>query len=306
MNPLLPRKYILEDFYFHNREVFTVSYFEKEIKNIPQPGQFNMIYEFGQGESAISVSGIKSVKGGFLIEHTIRSVGNVTSSLSEKKRGNEIFIRGPYGKPWPMNRIASDIFFVSGGIGLAPLKPLIEKSLTEPVSSHSIHVFCGFRSNSDLIFKDSLIEWFNRGVDLKISFDQLLREDLVKSTIFENSKTMDSGNGSQSNSIKKAEIKNEYIPIHAGFVTQFIQSSRPKTNAPLTFICGPEVMMNAVIQEFELKKLSTENIHLSMERHMKCAIKQCGRCQYREYFVCHDGPVFSYNQVESHLKCREL
>jgi len=237
-----------------------------------QPGQFNMLYVFGVGELPISISGDPEERERLV--YTVRSVGQATHALVSRRPGETIGVRGPFGAGWPLGAArGKDVLVVAGGIGLAPLRPLIYHVLRYRDDYVRLLVLYGARSPGDLLYRKQLAEW-SRAPDTQV---------LV---------TVDYGGLSWRG--------------HVGVVTTLLRHVRLHVGRTVAYICGPEVMMRYVIRLLEARGLAPTDIYLSMERNMKCGAGFCGHCQLGPYFVCKDGPVFSYQQMRPWLDRYEV
>ena len=236
------------------------------------PGQFNMLYVFGVGEVPISISGDPSKPESLV--HTVRSVGTVTQAICKLKRGGVLGVRGPFGSHWPVEEAAgNDVVMVAGGIGLAPLRPVLYYLLSNREKYGRIVLAYGARMPQDLLYKPDLEKW--RG-----QFD--LEVDVSVDT---------APPGWRGN---------------VGVVTTLIPGARFDPFHTAAMVCGPEVMMRFTVRELEGRGVGPENIFISMERNMKCAVGSCGHCQFGPNFVCKDGPVFRYDQIEAFFAKREI
>jgi NAD(P)H-flavin reductase len=235
-------------------------------------GQFNMVYVMGVGEVPISISG-NPLDPAPLV-HTVRGVGPVSQAICEVSRGATIGVRGPYGVGWPMVETAGkDILLIAGGIGLAPLRPAMQQILAQRERYGRVTLLVGARTPQDLLYIDELQRWRAR-----FDIDELV--------------TVDSAAGGWAG--------------HVGVVTRLIGLAHFESAETVAMLCGPEVMMRFCVTELLQRGLRSEDIHLSMERNMKCAVGLCGHCQFGPTFVCKDGPVFQYARLEPFLKIREV
>jgi NAD(P)H-flavin reductase len=236
------------------------------------PGQFNMLYAFGAGESAISISGDPGLPGRMI--HTIRNVGTVTSSLANLRPGDQLGVRGPFGTTWPMEALdGRDLVFVAGGIGLAPLRPAIYHALRHRSSYGDIRILVGSRTPSDILYAREFTQWRQHpGVSCEISVDR---------------------GDSQWHG-------------HVGVVTKLIASTTLHPEKTAALICGPEVMMRYSAMELKKHGLPEQSIYLTMERNMKCAVAHCGHCQIGPHFICQDGPVYPLDRIAFWLAQREV
>ena len=236
------------------------------------PGQFNMVYVFGVGEVPLSISGDPAQTK--TLTHTIRGVGWVTRALQGIKKGDMIGVRGPFGTPWPMQEIAgNDVLIVAGGVGLAPVRPVIYQLLAEREKYGNISILYGARSPDDMLYGKELEKWRGR-------FD--LHVDV----------TVDSA--------KRGWMGN------VGVVTQLISKAMPDPDNTLAMICGPEIMMRFTVMELQRQGIEDTGIYLTMERNMKCAVGFCGHCQFGSKFICKDGPVFRYDRIRNIFGKREM
>lgn len=236
------------------------------------PGQFNMIYAFGIGEVAISVSGAPAATD--KIVHTIREVGTVTRALGLLRAGDVVGIRGPYGRAWPVEAAqGQDVLLIAGGLGLAPLRPLLLHILSHRADYGRVALVYGARSPEELLYRRQLSTWARRR-DLQV---------LV---------TVDRADVSWSGQV--------------GVVPALLRQASFDPLRVTAMACGPEVMLRFVMRELGRLGVRDDNVHVSLERNMKCAVGFCGHCQLGPAFVCKDGPVFRYDQVRSLLATREL
>ena len=237
-----------------------------------QPGQFSMLWVLGAGELPISISGDPG-KQTHLV-YTVRSVGKATHAIVSQQAGAGIGVRGPFGKGWPMDAACGkDVILVAGGIGLAPLRPVVYHVLANRKDYGRLVVLYGARSPRDLLYRKELAVWAKQP-DTQVLI------------------TVDYGGLSWRN--------------HVGVVTTLFKFARLRPSRSLAMLCGPEIMMRFAVRELEAQGLSRDDIYLSMERNMKCAVGFCGHCQYGPYFICKDGPVFCYERIRRLLEEYEL
>lgn len=235
-------------------------------------GQFNMLYAFGLGEAAISISG-NPLEPGPLV-HTVRAAGALTRALCGLKRGQTIGVRGPFGAGWPMDEAAGhDVVIVGGGIGLAPLRPAIYQILAHRERYGRVNILIGARTPADLLYAGEVAEWRAQfDLDVHVTVDA----------------AQDGWRG---------EI---------GVVTRLIPRAVFEATESIAMVCGPEVMMRYCAAGLRDRGIPPERIYLSMERNMKCAVGVCGHCQFGPTFVCKDGPVFPLSRIERLLRIREV
>jgi len=232
-------------------------------------GQFNMLYVLGVGEAAISVS---SDPEGDRICHTIRAVGNVTRHLCRAQIGDTLGLRGPFGTPWPEPK-SDHIVLIAGGIGLAPLRPVMYGLLRHRRDNQRITLLYGARSPEELLFQSELAAWGGvSGIDVEITVDQASLGWTGR----------------------------------VGVVTSVIDGMVIHPTETMVLMCGPEVMMRFAVRALARKGVSTNQVFVSMERNMTCAVAVCGHCQFGPDFVCREGPVFRFDRIETRFSVSEL
>ncbi len=237
-----------------------------------QPGQFSMLWVFGVGELPISISGDPALHDRAV--YTVRSVGRATHALVNRRVGDSVGVRGPFGAGWPLEAARGrDVIVVAGGIGLAPLRPLVYEVLQNRKDYGRLVILYGARSPHDLLYRKELAAWA-RNHETQV---------LV---------TVDYGGLNWRG--------------HVGVVTTLFKYSRLQPGRSVAMVCGPEIMMRFVTRELETHGLSRGDIYVSMERNMKCAVGSCGHCQYGPHFICKNGPVFCYEQLRPLLEKYEL
>ncbi|MFE7607047.1 FAD/NAD(P)-binding protein [Streptomyces celluloflavus] len=237
---------------------------------LPQfaPGQFAMVYAFGVGEIPVSVCGILP-DGGLL--HTIRSVGAVSHALCEVRPGARVGLRGPFGTGWNLPRATGgDLLVVAGGIGLAPLRPVVHAVLAAPHRFGRLNVLAGARTPHDLLYRDELAGW--TGAYCGVAVDRPAPG----------------------------------WPGRVGVVTTLLDEADFAPLDTTAFICGPEVMIRATARELLHRGVPVNRIEVSLERNMRCATGHCGHCQLGPLLLCRDGPVVGYDRAASLLSVREL
>lgn len=235
------------------------------------PGQFNMVYLPGFGEAAISISsGVHELP---LLDHTVRAVGDVTRAMSRLRPGDELGLRGPFGRPWPLtDLLGKDILIVSGGIGLAPLRPAIAYLLRHRSQFGHLKLIYGAKSPGDLLFQREFPAWGDAGLEIET--------------------TVDRGTAGWKG--------------HIGVVTELMRPLQQVPGQTSVLMCGPEIMMRFVAREGIRLGVDPSDIYVSMERNMKCAMGMCGVCQLGPEFICKDGPVFSYRRIAPFMNLEDL
>lgn len=235
------------------------------------PGQFNMLWTWGAGEVPISVS--ECTSSGELV-HTIRDVGGVTSVLCAKAAGDTVGVRGPFGRGWDLEAAKGrDLVMIAGGIGLAPLRPVIYYVLSHRAQFGEVWLVMGARTPDELLFRAELDSWWHDGV-IKVRT------------------TVDRGGPGWEGNV--------------GIVTLELPRVNVDPQRTVAMVCGPEVMMRFVSLNLEERGVTPDRIQVSLERNMQCAIQHCGHCQLAGYFVCTDGPVVTWEAAMPLMEVREL
>jgi anaerobic sulfite reductase subunit B len=234
------------------------------------PGQFTVLYAFGVGEVPISFSGNPAQ--GRPLMHTIRAVGSVTDALCRTTRGAVIGVRGPYGTGWSLGDPADVLLVVAGGLGLAPLRPLILQALADAERRQRLRLLLGARSPDQLLFRDDLARWQARGADVRVTVDHA--------------------------------APGWAGPV--GVVTELLAGAVDTPDRTTALVCGPEVMMRLVATRLRQLGVPGERIQVSLERNMRCGVAQCGHCQLGGVLLCRDGPVVPWDRIGPSLEVREL
>jgi NAD(P)H-flavin reductase len=234
------------------------------------PGQFTMLYAFGIGDVPISFSGDPT---GPLV-HTVRAVGPVSSAICATQPGTELGVRGPFGNTWPVDdAVGGDVLLVAGGIGLAPLRPVVYEVLRRRDEFGEVAILYGSRTPRDLLYVSELEEWRSR-FDVQVEL------------------TVDTAEGDWRGRV--------------GVVPKLIAGAHVDPTRTTAFVCGPEIMMHFTVLDLVGGGIPRERIAVSMERNMRCGVGHCGHCQLGPTLICRDGPVYRYDEVEALMKVREL
>ena len=227
-----------------------------------RPGQFNMIYLPGIGEVPISVSGTPGEGPG--IRHTIRFVGRVTQVIGKLGPGAVVGLRGPYGRGWPMDEARGrDVLLVAGGLGLAPLRPVVKALLRDRAQYGRLSLLYGARQPADLLYVGEYSDWERQGMELSITVNH------ADAT----------WNG------------------RVGVVPVLFNRLKLEPERTLVMTCGPEILMRFTVIEALNRGVSEDDVYYSMERNMHCAVGLCGHCQLGPAFLCKNGPVFAHREL---------
>jgi len=229
-----------------------------------QPGQFVQVCCFGIGEAPISMASMDDSTAGF--DLCVRNVGNVTAALHTASEGSIVGIRGPYGRGFDTEDLkGNDILIVAGGIGMVPLRSLIQALLTDRQAYGAVSILYGFKTPAEMLFAEEVGRWSELGdVDVHLTVDR----------------------------------PHPDWDGHVGVVTTLFPELSIKPNQTKAIIVGPPIMYQFVITEARLKGIADEDMILSLERHMKCGVGKCGHCQINSKYVCLDGPVFTYSELK--------
>ncbi len=230
-----------------------------------KPGQCAMIGVLGIGESMISIASSPTKKG--YLEFSIMKLGKVTSAFHALEPGDAITIRGPYGNGFPLEEWkGKNIVTVGGGIGQAPLRPIIQYILDNRADFGTLDVIYGARSSNDLCFKHELFDLEKSpGLNVHLSIDA---------------------------------AEPEWTRF-VGFVPSNLLNVKPKPENTLAVTCGPGVMIKYVIKNFIELGFADDQIFTTLENRMKCGVGICGRCNVTNLYVCKDGPVFNYSVLKN-------
>lgn len=229
-----------------------------------QPGQFVQVSIFGFGEAPISITSSPAKRGSF--ELCVRRMGGLTGKLHTFDAGDEVGIRGPLGNGFPMEQMqGADCLIIAGGIGMAPLRSVVQSILAERDKYGRLLLLYGNRSPADILFKDELAKW---GKDKR-------NQVLV---------TIDS--------------PAEGWTGNVGVVTTLFEQIKLDSNRPtVAAVVGPPVMYRFVYAELAALHIPDSRILFSLERRMKCGVGKCGNCQIEGKYCCVDGPVFTGEQI---------
>ncbi len=268
---LIPAKGIVEEVIDEVPDVRTLIIRVEGEYKVPEPGQFNEIYVHGVGEAPISIS---DVYDDGRIAHTIRAAGSVTQRMIDVSPGEVLGIRGPYGKGWPIDRLqGKNILIVAGGIGLAPLRPVIREIEKNRAKYGKLTLLYGARNPRLLLYKY-----------------EFSRYESVPNTEF--LVTVDKPDAAWDGCV--------------GVVTILLHRTEISPENTVALVCGPEIMMRFTVKELNKLGFRDNQIFLSLERRMRCGVGLCGHCQMGPYFVCKHGPVFPYWLIKKYFWVDEI
>jgi NAD(P)H-flavin reductase len=238
-----------------------------------RPGQFTMLSRPGVGEVAISVSGDPAAGDGSLIQ-TIRDVGAVSRALCRARPGDVIGVRGPFGTSWGLEAAAGrDLVIVAGGVGLAPLRPVVLGALADRSAYRRVIVVAGARGPAEFLFREQLDAWAaTPGLEVGLTIDR--------------------------------PAAGWTGPV--GFVTEPLTRLDLEPARTTAFLCGPEPMLRFAADVLLGQGMAAADVRVSLERNMQCGIGLCGHCQLGPLLLCRDGPVVDYARARPLLAIREL
>ncbi len=229
------------------------------------PGQCAMLSIPGVGEAMFSIT--SSPTNTEFMEFSIKKCGCLTDWLHAMDLGQQITIRGPYGKPFPVETElkGKDLLFIAGGIGLAPLRSVINYVRDKRENYGSVQIVYGARSMDDLVdYKEIIDEWMqDDGIEVNLTIDR----------------EQEGWNG------------------HVGFIPSFVKELNPDLNKTV-LLCGPPIMIKFTLNELMALGFEKTQVYTTMELRMKCGVGKCGRCNIGDKYVCKDGPVFRFDELD--------
>jgi NAD(P)H-flavin reductase len=230
-----------------------------------EPGQFVMVSLLGIGEVPISICSSPTRRDSF--EICVRAVGKVTTCVHRVEAGDEVGIRGPYGKGFPVKVIeGNDLLIVAGGLGIAPLRSLIQYAIDKRRDFGKVHILLGCKEPKDMLFGHELEQWGKRA-------------DIYYECTVDHADPDWAG--------------------HVGVITTLVPGVDIDPMRTFAAVVGPPVMYKFMIKALLAKEIPERQIFLSLERHMKCGSGKCGRCQIEHLSCCKDGPVFTYEKIKN-------
>ena len=229
-----------------------------------KPGQFFMVSVWGAGEVPISTASL--CEDGRVVEFCVRRAGAVTGAIHCLREGGGLWLRGPYGNGFAFERKTNeDVLIVAGGIGIAPLRPIIHMSKKDGPAGRVMLLY-GSKTPQDVVFMDEVQGWKSKGIDVVLTVDR-------------------------ANSDWKG---------HVGLVTDLWHKVQADFSRAAAYICGPEIMIKSAMRDLSLFGMADEKIITTLEAHMKCGVGKCGHCYSGPKYICTDGPVFSYKEIKEY------
>lgn len=232
-----------------------------------KPGQFAFISAFGVGESPFCLTSCANSEG--ILEFALRKVGTVSSAIQEMETGARIGVRGPFGNNFPLERYkGKNILIIGGGIGMAPLRPLINTLLKSRKDYKEILIVNGARSPQDLVFVGEIDTWKENEARVEL--------------------TVDKGDSSWTGRV--------------ALIPQVVEELKPSSENAVAITCGPPIMIRFVLAALKKLGFKENQIFTTLESKMKCGLGKCARCNVGNIYVCQDGPVFSLDQISQFLE----
>lgn len=257
-----------------NTRTYTLQFVDEGLQAMYrfQPGQFNMVYVPGVGEAAISVSSDSEQTQ--TLGHTIRLVGSVTRAIDRLGAGGIVGLRGPFGHGWPLEQLRGrDVVILTGGIGLAPLRPVVYWLLRHRDECRRVVLLYGCRTPEDRLYADELESWSaGAGIDLLV--------------------TVDNATGEWTGPV--------------GVVTNLVRRIKVNADRTIALVCGPRILNRVATWGFLQMHVPPTQVYVSLERNMNCGFGRCGHCQYGGKFVCRDGPVFCFADIAETFAVEEV
>lgn len=258
-------------------------------------GQTAMVSVLGTGESMLAISS-PSTRKGYLDFSVMKSGGKNTTALHDLEVGDQVGVRGPYGNWFPLDEWrGKNLIFIGGGIGQAPLRSVYTNVLDRRTEFGDILIIYGARTSADLAFVEELEDLEKRDdVELRLCLDwkfgdggKLLQEAEPGWTVINVDKP------------ECTQEKDSMCTRFTCFVPELLLVTSPSPDNSIALTCGPPIMIKFVIDNLVKLGFQPDQIYTTLEMRMKCGIGKCGRCNIGNLYVCKDGPVFSYEQLQS-------
>jgi NAD(P)H-flavin reductase len=269
---MLPRAFRVVSIVAETSDVFTIAFEPADggEQILFEPAQLGMVGLPGIGEVPISFS---SDADSDALAMTIRAAGAITTALVRCSPGDLVMMRGPFGVPWPIHRAhGKHLLVAAGGLGLAPLRALVVAASRTPDRFESISLVYGSRQRGEFLFRADLERWREVGVDVRLTVD---RPDPTWTG-----------------------------PV--GVVTTLFGDAIVHPADTVAMMCGPDVMLGAAAMALNRLGVPANQVWVTMERNMKCAVGLCGHCQFGPLFLCKDGPVLRYDRIAALFSVPEV
>lgn len=233
-----------------------------------KPGQFFMVSVWGAGEVPLSAASLCEDD---TVEFSVRRAGVVTKAIHGLRNGEVLWFRGPYGNGFSLEPSRErDVVLVAGGIGIAPLRPLIQSFIRKPEGTGKVTLLYGSRTPESIVFRDEVEGWSEKGIKAALTVDRA----------------------------------GEDWKGYTGLVTGLWHEVSSDFKEASAYLCGPEIMIKAAMRALSFFGMPEERIITSLEAHMKCGVGKCGHCYAGPKYICTDGPVFSYKEIKEYALLR--
>ena len=267
-NPYVPKLAVIEKIITEtwDTKTFRAVFADDEYREkfTYEPGQFQLVSVFGVGEATFCLTSTPTRKG--FVEFSVKKVATVTCALHELDEGATVGIRAPLGNKFPYEQFkGNDLWFIGGGIGMAPIRSLLNFCLDNRADYGKVNIIYGARTPGDLCYTYEFDEW-------------------RKSPNTELFLTVDAGDDDWKG--------------NEGFVPAYLLDLKPSPKNAVAITCGPPIMIKYVLQNLEQLGFADDQVYTTLEMKMKCGIGKCGRCNIGPVYVCVDGPVFSLAQLK--------
>ena len=264
-NPYVPQLAVVEKIIDEtwDTKTFQAVFQDEEFREnfTHEPGQFQQVSVFGVGEATFCLTSSPTRKG--YVEFSVKRVGSLTTALHEAGEGQVVGIRAPLGNYFPYHEWkGKNLLFIGGGIGMAPMRSLLNFCLDNRADYADITTIYGARTPGDLCYTYEFDQW-NTNAKLYLTVDA---------------------------------AENDWSD-HVGHVPGYLKELAPSPENTIAITCGPPIMIKFALVELDSLGFTPEQIYTTLEMKMKCGIGKCGRCNIGSKFVCLDGPVFSYAQI---------
>ena len=264
---LIPKLGVITDIRIDTPDIKTFRVVSPEGKKLfeHRPGQCAMLSIPGVGEAMFSIT--SSPTNTEYMEFSIKKCGCLTTWLHQAEVGQNVTVRGPYGNPFPVDDVfaGKDLLFVAGGVGLAPLRSVINYCRHYRDRYGKIDIVYGSRSKDDLLdYQEIINEWStDNGVNVHLTIDR----------------------------------EQEGWDGHVGFVPTYVKELGFDTNK-IAVLCGPPIMIKFTLEGLRSLGFEKTQVYTTLELRMKCGVGKCGRCNVGSKYVCKDGPVFRFDQLD--------
>jgi len=298
-NPYKPDLAVIEDIRQETYgpraiKTFKVTFQDEKVKKnfTYKSGQTALVSMFGKGESMFCITSSPTKKG--YLEFSVMRMGKVTAGLHDLDIGDIIGVRGPYGNDFPLDEWkGKNLVFIGGGIGQAPLRSVYLNVLDNRKDYGDVTIIYGARSSKDLSYKEEIFDFEKRkDVNTFLCLDwKFGKEGMIDKEAEENWYKIDMKNPEKTKAPKGTTR-------FTGFVPQIVLVTKPSPKNTIAITCGPPIMIKFVVENLKKLGFGNDQIYTTLEMRMKCGIGKCGRCNIGSVYVCKDGPVFSYTQLE--------